>query len=98
MPYMKFYKKKNSKYNNNPDIEKIRKRIYDYYNKFGKDGFLSDRLSFDNIENVIDRKISEEIENATCEYSIDFITIDEKEEQSKIKTKETEEDFITWIE
>ena len=84
--------------------EEIYKRVFvetnEYYLKFGKDGFLSEKMYFEDIESIAKRTAKREYQhNQNCVGVIERLYIDLPENEPNIKSLvENRKDFLRWIE
>jgi len=70
----------------------------DYYNKFGKEGFLSEKMYMEDIDSIAERKAKAEFNiNKNCVGSIERVMINEEDEKEVIRLTENRKDFWKWI-
>ena len=99
-PYIAFFLVKHEK--RNVTYEEIYKRqlmeTIDYYNKFGKEGFLSEKMYIEDVDTIAKRNSKSEYDmNQNCVASLERIVIS-KEDETEIKSlTENRKDFIKWI-
>lgn len=99
-PYIAYFLVKYEK--RNVTYEEIYDRylveIFDYYNKFGKEGFLSEKIFKEDIEKIAERNAKREFDqNKSCTGSIETIAITEVNEKEIKSIVENRKDFIRWI-
>ena len=70
-----------------------------YYNKFGKEGFLSEKMLREDVEKIAKRNAKREFsQNQLCTGSIETIAITKEDEKEVKSIIENRKDFIRWIE
>jgi len=73
--------------------------IIKYYNEFGKDGFLSERVYKDDIEFMAKTKANMDWKmEEMCSCTMEKININPLLEKSIISMVENRKDFIRWVE
>ena len=99
-PYIAYFLVKYEK--RNITYEDIYKRelmeTIDYYNKFGKEGFLSEKMYLEDVDRIAERNAKREHElNQNCVGSVERVMVT-KEDKVEIKNlTENRKDFWKWI-
>lgn len=74
------------------------KETTNYYNKFGKEGFLSEKMYLKDVNNIAERNAKREYEeNQHVTASMEKVVIDEENEKEVKSLIENRKDFIRWI-
>lgn len=74
------------------------KETFDYYNKFGKEGFLSEKMFIDDIQKIATREAKREHDqNQSVTATLEKVVIDKDNEKEIIGLIENRKDFIKWI-
>jgi hypothetical protein len=99
-PYIAFFLVKFDK--RNVTYDEIYKRqlmeTIDYYNKFGKEGFLSEKMYIEDVDRIAERDARAEYDrNKNCVASIERVVISRKDEVEIKSLTENRKDFIRWI-
>lgn len=99
-PYIKYFLVKYEKRDVTYDelYKEHLKSTMDYYNKFGKDGFLSERIFLKDVSKIAEREARREFDsNEKCVGSIECVMITEDNEKEEMRLIENRRDFIKWI-
>jgi len=87
--------------NQNLSYEKLyEKHLADtikYFNEWGKDGFLSEKVYIDNITIIAERNAKNEFAQNECTHQIESIFVNKDDEQEIIKLTENRKDFVKWV-
>lgn len=100
-PYIAYFLVKYA--NRNVTYDEIYKRhlieTTEYYNKYGKYGFLSEKMFLEDIDKIATRNAKREHEeNQSCTATIETVAICKDNEKEIRSLTENRKDFIRWIE
>lgn len=101
--YLKFYITKRERFKRWKTFKEcfktMLKETEDYYNEFGKDGFLSERIYKEDIKIIAMREAKREWNSdKVCNFEIHSVPIKKNLEKYQINIIENTKNFVRWVE